>query len=96
MPTPYKWRKSQSTHNPQRRLERHRPRPPCYLAVLWQREEIGKVIATRDKLQVEVNALHEQADQAGIMAASPPCEQTRNPRTAVKNRVPPVSELELL
>ena len=35
-----------------------------YLAVLWQREELGKLIAARDKLTVEVSALQEQAEQA--------------------------------
>ena len=35
-----------------------------YLAVVWQHDELTKVMATRDKLQAEVNALQEQAEQA--------------------------------
>lgn len=34
-----------------------------YLAVLWQREELAKAIAARDKLTVEMNALQEQVEQ---------------------------------
>ncbi|MDQ2734059.1 MAG: hypothetical protein M3Y55_03510 [Pseudomonadota bacterium] len=35
-----------------------------YGAVFWQRQELAKLIAARDKLTVEVQALQEQADQA--------------------------------
>ena len=35
-----------------------------YGAVFWQRQELDKLIAARDKLTVEVNALQEQAEQA--------------------------------